>query len=631
MRAFHLWLSGLLVAGLAAPFAQGVDPGRQTFVTRCASCHGTDGNGGELGPSIAARVAARTDQELAAVIHDGSPASGMPAFPAIAGPEQAELTRFLRTLKPRDSFAPTRAKLALAAGGELEGLVLNQSASDLQLLGDDRRIHLLRKDGARYRPVTTQADWPSYNGLTNGSRYSTLTQIDKTSVSRLAPKWVFSLRNTTNLQTTPLVMEGVMYVTSANECYALDAGSGRPIWHYQRPRTKGLIGTSAGGANRGVAAGADRVFMVTDHGHLIALNRFRTIRRSRAGSAWRRLDAMATRSSAAVSPSPTTSSLSRMGYGAMQLAGPGVFGPPRDRAEAIAVLREAVDAGITHIDTATSTARTSPTRSSARRCTPTPRTCGSSPRSARGAAPTAAWNRRPSPEELRAAVHENLEHLGSTSLDVVNLRVARRGPRRRARSPSRSACSPSCGSRGSSATSGSAPSPPRRSTEARAVAPVVTVQNHYNLVAPRRRRAGRHAARRRASPTSRTSRSAASRPLQSECSTTVAARLGATPQQVALAWLLQRSPTIAADPRDVVAGAPAGEPRRGRPRAPARRGGRARRHLSPPGPAPLRGRPGSRHARPVTSPRPSPVPTSGSRPSASRRAGRRPTRRRRGR
>ena len=65
-----------------------------------------------------------------------------------------------------------------------------------------------------------------------------------------------------------------MYVTSANECYALDAGSGREIWHYQRPRTKGLIGNAAGGVNRGVGVAGDRVFMVTDHAHLIALNRF---------------------------------------------------------------------------------------------------------------------------------------------------------------------------------------------------------------------------------------------------------------------------------------------------------------------------------------------------------------------
>ena len=62
-----------------------------------------------------------------------------------------------------------------------------------------------------------------------------------------------------------------MYVTAANECVALDAGSGREIWHFKRPRTKGVAG---GGANRGVAVAGDRVFMVTDHAHLVALNRF---------------------------------------------------------------------------------------------------------------------------------------------------------------------------------------------------------------------------------------------------------------------------------------------------------------------------------------------------------------------
>jgi predicted aldo/keto reductase-like oxidoreductase len=69
----------------------------------------------------------------------------------------------------------------------------------------------------------------------------------------------------------------------------------------------------------------------------------------------------------------TSLTVQRMGYGAMQLAGPGVWGPPKDPEAAIAVLREAVAAGVNHIDTATSTARTSPTRSSGRPCTPIPR------------------------------------------------------------------------------------------------------------------------------------------------------------------------------------------------------------------------------------------------------------------
>jgi alcohol dehydrogenase (cytochrome c) len=85
---------------------------------------------------------------------------------------------------------------------------------------------------------------------------------------------MFTLRNTSQLQVTPVVADGVMYVTSANECYALDAGSGRQVWHYQRARTKDLIGNGAGGANRGVAVAGDRVFMLTDHAHLIAINRW---------------------------------------------------------------------------------------------------------------------------------------------------------------------------------------------------------------------------------------------------------------------------------------------------------------------------------------------------------------------
>jgi alcohol dehydrogenase (cytochrome c) len=84
---------------------------------------------------------------------------------------------------------------------------------------------------------------------------------------------MFTLPNTPPLQVTPVVVDGVMYVTSANQCYALDAGSGRQIWHYSRPRTKGLIGNAAGGVNRGMAVSGDRVFMVTDHAHIIALNK----------------------------------------------------------------------------------------------------------------------------------------------------------------------------------------------------------------------------------------------------------------------------------------------------------------------------------------------------------------------
>jgi alcohol dehydrogenase (cytochrome c) len=269
-------LPALLVWSLLALpvlFAQDTDAGRHEFETRCAGCHGGDGNGGELGPAIVPRLPAHTDQELGALIHSGIPTRGMPAFD-LGSQAMANLVAFLRTLRPRrGEAAPVRGKAETTDGRTLEGLVLNHSLADMQLRTDDNRIHLLRAAGDRYRPVTSQTDWPTYNGQFGGNRYTTLTQIDKSNVSRLAPKWVFSLANTARLEVTPVVVEGVMYVTSANECYALDAGTGRQIWHYQRPRTRGLIGNAAGGINRGVAVAGDRVFMVTDNAHIIALHR----------------------------------------------------------------------------------------------------------------------------------------------------------------------------------------------------------------------------------------------------------------------------------------------------------------------------------------------------------------------
>ena len=72
---------------------------------------------------------------------------------------------------------------------------------------------------------------------------------------------------------TPVVVEGLMYVTAANAVWALDARTGRQVWHYSRPRTSGLVGDPASGINRGVAVLGDRVFLQTDHAHLIALHR----------------------------------------------------------------------------------------------------------------------------------------------------------------------------------------------------------------------------------------------------------------------------------------------------------------------------------------------------------------------
>jgi alcohol dehydrogenase (cytochrome c) len=249
--------------------------GQQIFAQRCASCHGTNGGGGEFAPSILERVPLRSDEELINLLHNGLP-SGMPAFPDIADTQRSNLISFLRTLKPYGGEAPRHETVSLEGGQKLEGTVLNRDAAGMQVLGDDHQLYLLRKTNAgTYRKVTSQADWPSYNGQTTGGRYSDLQQINNRNASRLQAKWIFSLRGTgaRGVQATPVVVGGVMYVTFVNQCYALDAGSGRLLWHYQRRLTSGLVGNAVSGANRGVAVAGDKVFMVTDNDHLIALNR----------------------------------------------------------------------------------------------------------------------------------------------------------------------------------------------------------------------------------------------------------------------------------------------------------------------------------------------------------------------
>lgn len=264
-------LAALLLMLASTAVAQ--DAGQQLFTQHCASCHGTDGNGGELGPNIATRVPLRSDEELSAVVRQGLGAAGMPAFPAITAGELPALITTLRGLKPRFGSTPERQEVALADGSTLAGLALNQGSNELQLLGDDHRLHLLRRDDAGWRKVGSQTEWNSYNGELHGSRYSTLDEINRESIDQLAPAWMFNFTSNSTLQTTPVVSEGVMYVTSANEVYALDAGSGREIWRYQRARTRGLIGNAASGTNRGAAIAGDRLFMLTDHAHVIALDK----------------------------------------------------------------------------------------------------------------------------------------------------------------------------------------------------------------------------------------------------------------------------------------------------------------------------------------------------------------------
>ncbi len=110
-----------------------------------------------------------------------------------------------------------------------------------------------------------EANWLTYNGSYDSRRHSALKQVNTSTVGALVPKWVYHVPGATALQTVPIVVDGVMYVTQPNEVYAVDARNGRQIWDYHR------IPARQKGPNRGVAVYRDKVYFTTPDAHLIAL------------------------------------------------------------------------------------------------------------------------------------------------------------------------------------------------------------------------------------------------------------------------------------------------------------------------------------------------------------------------
>jgi alcohol dehydrogenase (cytochrome c) len=202
------------------------------------------------------------------------------------------LARHLRRMAEgaREPRTFRRVRLALREGASLEGLVQNESSFDLQLLTGDGTLRALTRDQIsavteidrvpapelKPRDISDRfapGDWPTYNGSPSGNRHTTLGQITPANVGQLRLRWVFPVGDAGNLRTTPVVVDGIMYVTAPNEVYALDARSGREAWHYERPRTEGVIGDAGAGVNRGVALRGDRLFVATDDARLLALHR----------------------------------------------------------------------------------------------------------------------------------------------------------------------------------------------------------------------------------------------------------------------------------------------------------------------------------------------------------------------
>jgi pyridoxine 4-dehydrogenase len=238
--------------------------------------------------------------------------------------------------------------------------------------------------------------------------------------------------------------------------------------------------------------------------------------------------------------------VTRMGYGAMQLAGPGVFGPPKDRQAAIAVLREAVKLGVTHIDTSDFYGPHITNQIIKEALSPYPASLHIVTKVGAKRDASGGWPHARSPKELRSAVEDNLSNLGLDTLDVVNLRV---GGGEDGHSPDRNSIVEAFTAlakmrqEGLIRHLGLSNVTAEQIEQARSIAPIVCVQNLYN-VSQRTDDALIDSLAAEAIAYVPFFPLGGFSPLQSDVLDQIAGRLNSSPKAVALAWLLQRSPNI---------------------------------------------------------------------------------------
>jgi len=240
----------------------------------------------------------------------------------------------------------------------------------------------------------------------------------------------------------------------------------------------------------------------------------------------------------------TSLTVQRMGYGAMQLAGPGVWGPPKDSEGAVAILREAVAAGVNHIDTSDYYGPHVTNQIIRQALHPYPADLVIVTKLGARRPPDKSWQVARSPEDLTTGVHDNLRNLGLDALDIVNYRVVGSGH------------GPEEGSIAEQVTVlaglrrkglvryiGLSNVTAAQVAEAQTITDIVCVQNNYNL-AQRHDDAFIDELARKGIAYVPFFPLGGFTPLQSSTLSDVASRIGATPMQVALAWLLHRSPNV---------------------------------------------------------------------------------------
>ncbi|MBV8817466.1 MAG: PQQ-binding-like beta-propeller repeat protein [Acidobacteriaceae bacterium] len=280
------------------PVSGDVAAGREFFFGKagCGACHMAQGRGKALGPDLSNVGAELSVAEIRqALLHPdqrSTPGYTLVTVQLRSGESirgfQRGRTNWdlqLQTLDGRFRFFRADEITAVKAEAPLMKPVVAGAAEMQNLLAFLSGLTGVRPEMTAY-PASPNAgavdwarirnpqpgDWLTYNGTLNGNRYSDLKQIDRTNAGRLVVKWMFPIDHF-GLEVTPMVADGLMYITGPNQAIALDASTGRQIWKYARPRTGGLIGDASLGTNRGLAILGDQVFMVTDNAHLIAINR----------------------------------------------------------------------------------------------------------------------------------------------------------------------------------------------------------------------------------------------------------------------------------------------------------------------------------------------------------------------
>jgi PQQ-dependent dehydrogenase (methanol/ethanol family) len=265
---------------------------------KCSTCHTAMGQGRSVGPDLSSIGKQVPAAELRAKLENPS---------AQVAANYATMSIKLRDGRTVRGFARKETLHTLQFQSS-DGRLLLLNEDEYQIVSRDKDsimpalkatpeeerdlvVYLSSLGGVQPGPLTVQGEtvdaaaieqvmkpkageWPSYNGLMTGNRHSPLTQITTQNAGRLALQWLFPVPYN-GLEATPLVADGVMYVSGPNMAFAIDARSGVEIWRYTRPRqtTPSIPNDAALGANRGLAMLGDRIFAVTDDAHLLCLDR----------------------------------------------------------------------------------------------------------------------------------------------------------------------------------------------------------------------------------------------------------------------------------------------------------------------------------------------------------------------